>query len=235
MIKWELHRAIGRRLLVVMLGLGLASSSAWAFYNPTAGRWLNRDPIGEPSHEVFFNKDGRRQRSRLAAGRAGPDLYGFVANSPITHADRDGREVFAYCPVCLQPLSPFESHKCPGPPPADKCLKAIAAANAMIGNVSNDERAHCIASCEIAKACGKFGCKCLGDLKEGRDLFVGGVEWVCSWVLPQKAEDWLHDHLQGGNVDDSAVDYAANNYGMDVAARGGDCVRECEKRFGPGP
>lgn len=221
----------------MMIGLlfAILATNAFAYYAPGQGRWLSRDPIGEPGHETLLNNGSKRPRSGRIAERAGPNLYGFVANNPVTYLDRDGREVFSYCPVCLAPLSPFEKHQCKGPPPPDPCSKAIADATAMFGNISNDARAHCVASCEIAKACGKLACKCLGNLKEARDLGMGGVEWVCSWVLPKKAEDWLHDHLQGGSVDDSAADFAANDWGLGIAKDGGDCVKGCEARYGPEP
>jgi hypothetical protein len=77
----------------------------------------------------------------------------------------------------------------------------------MLGNVSNEARAHCIASCKIAKGCGKRIASGLGTLKEARDLSVGGIEWTVSWVIPKSWEEWLHDHIQGGNTDDSAYDF----------------------------
>ena len=49
---------------------GLVEPSAWAFYHPQAGRWLNRDPIGEKG------------------GRA---IYAFVRNAPVTQVDRLGQ------------------------------------------------------------------------------------------------------------------------------------------------
>jgi hypothetical protein len=145
--------------------------------------------------------------------------YEFVRNDPIDSVDKDGRqEVF---PIPLPPQSP--------------CEKAITDTLHDIGNIRNDKRAHCIHSCQIGKACGKWVCNCLGTLKESRDLTMGGVEWTCSWVLTKSAQDWLHDNIQGGNVDDSAGDFAANDWGMSIAKTGGDCVKECEARYGPEP
>lgn len=43
-----------------------AARDAHAFYNPTTGRWLSRDPIGE---------------------RGGPNFYGFVGNDAIRRQD----------------------------------------------------------------------------------------------------------------------------------------------------
>jgi RHS repeat-associated protein len=71
----------------------------WRFYNPGTGRWLNRDPIEEK--------------------RGGPNLCAFVVNNPLTYIDTHGREVYAYCPSCRMPISPFEPkpHVCPPKPP----------------------------------------------------------------------------------------------------------------------
>ncbi len=54
---------------VLSLLVLLASREAQAFYNPSTGRWLSRDPIEE---------------------RGGINLYGFVENSPVDLTDRLG-------------------------------------------------------------------------------------------------------------------------------------------------
>jgi hypothetical protein len=56
-------------LLLLLVGV----FPAQAFYNPTSGRWLSRDPIEE--------KDGA-------------NVHGFAAGNPIGNADRDGRSIF---------------------------------------------------------------------------------------------------------------------------------------------
>jgi len=72
--------------------LQLAAESAWAYYNPHAGRWLSRDPIGE---------------------RGGQHLYGFVANAPPLRFDQWG--LFDGATV---PGSPATGIPKPPPPPA---------------------------------------------------------------------------------------------------------------------
>lgn len=64
-----------RRLQIKMLLLFpaaafLVTHSSLAFYNPSTGRWLNRDSIGE---------------------RGGANLSNFTANPPVSHRDADGR------------------------------------------------------------------------------------------------------------------------------------------------
>ncbi len=46
---------------------------AQAFYNPSTGRWLNRDPAGERTSD-------------------GPNVNAFARNNPIDRFDTDGRE-----------------------------------------------------------------------------------------------------------------------------------------------
>jgi len=56
-------------LTVVLLGI-LLGCKAQAVYNPSTGRWLSRDPIGEPG---------------------GKSLYAFAENNPITRVDQLGQ------------------------------------------------------------------------------------------------------------------------------------------------
>ncbi|MBK7998103.1 MAG: hypothetical protein IPK15_05075 [Verrucomicrobia bacterium] len=59
-------------LLAVTLFLFIAVSPARAFYNPAAGRWLNRDPIEE---------------------KGGKNLCAFAENAPLLKFDPDGKIV----------------------------------------------------------------------------------------------------------------------------------------------
>lgn len=75
-MKWKL---MTRLLLLAGLLTGFAPV-AQAFYNPSTGRWLSRDPIGE---------------------KGGVNLYGFVGNRPSTRVDPDGRQW--YEPLTMAP------------------------------------------------------------------------------------------------------------------------------------
>jgi len=55
-------------ILVILLGVFLRQE-AQAYYNPSTGRWLSRDPIGE---------------------KASANLFGFARGSPISFLDRLG-------------------------------------------------------------------------------------------------------------------------------------------------
>jgi len=79
------------------LCLWLMALTASAFYNPTAGRWLNRDPLGE---------------------YAGPNIYGFVGNDGVQKIDPDGRFIWLFFTGCSarrecdgRPYNP-ETHCC---------------------------------------------------------------------------------------------------------------------------
>jgi hypothetical protein len=186
--------------------------------------WLNRDPLGDEAFLTFVSKGKSMALRRQLRWDGLQPSYVFVRNDPADYHDLLGLNLGI--PTCGYGCIPP-----PDPTPTDPCLAAIKQVKDMLGNVGNDARAHCVGSCMIAKACGKRVCKCLGTLKESRDLVAGGIEWVCSWVLPKSAENFL----QGGNINDSAEDFAANDWGIGIAKDGGDCVKECEARYGTEP
>ena len=72
-------------LLVAILFLGVVHD-ALAFYNPSTGKWLNRDPIEE-------------------AG--GLNLYGMVRNDPVGNVDMLGLKL---SPKCLEILSSLKGN-----------------------------------------------------------------------------------------------------------------------------
>lgn len=65
------------RLLKAFLLLGwvFIAQPIWAFYNPSTGRWLTRDPLGE---------------------RESPSLYCFCANQAIHSFDRQGLDSYTF-------------------------------------------------------------------------------------------------------------------------------------------
>jgi hypothetical protein len=77
-----------RYLLRGALLVLLVSSQAHAFYNPTTGKWLSRDPIEE---------------------RGGVNLYSFAVNNPVCVVDIDGRQ--------YRPWPGHPPYEFPEPPP----------------------------------------------------------------------------------------------------------------------
>ncbi len=61
--------------MLVACVFSFATHEALAFYNPSTGRWLSRDPIAEPG---------------------GSNLYGFVGNNPISFCDVLGKDSITY-------------------------------------------------------------------------------------------------------------------------------------------
>jgi len=57
-------------LLVLALLIATLIQNAQAFYNPSTGRWLNRDPLEEQDC---------------------PNVYAFIHNTPLNKIDSDGR------------------------------------------------------------------------------------------------------------------------------------------------
>lgn len=78
------------RLLAFAL-VPLSTFTASAMYDPSLGRWINRDPLGEPGfHAIRRVAEGKTRPGRLTVGAeliAGPNLYWFVGNRPINVTD----------------------------------------------------------------------------------------------------------------------------------------------------
>lgn len=55
---------------------------AQAFYNPTAGRWISRDPIREEGFQLIRSDDGASKLQQLE-----PSPYLFVSNDPLINFD----------------------------------------------------------------------------------------------------------------------------------------------------
>lgn len=84
--------------------LQFASVVALAYYNPQTGRWLSRDPVGEPGFQLVRGASrashAYNPAPTLPPGRwfsrdpvvesRQPNLYGFVANNPVGHWDKLG-------------------------------------------------------------------------------------------------------------------------------------------------
>jgi hypothetical protein len=84
------HKTQHALFLAVLLAL---VSTAHAFYDPTTGRWLNRDPLGE---EAFLQKELRgtsfEEQERLQS-ESFKHPYRFVDNVPLNKLDPFGLAV----------------------------------------------------------------------------------------------------------------------------------------------
>jgi hypothetical protein len=93
-----------KKTLLLLTALTLWSAiQVSAFYNPSTGRWLSRDPIEE---------------------KGGLNLYGFVTNDPVCKYDILGRAAGNPCGS-----EPFKCMTCMAwaeARPNDACMKAVA-------------------------------------------------------------------------------------------------------------
>lgn len=101
-------RTIRQNMLsaVALIICMLTAQSAFAYYNPSTGRWLSRDPIGEPGFQALQIVQGNSQVGPVPVARqssrwvsrspigenGGKNLYGFVSNSPVSLVDSLGLE-----------------------------------------------------------------------------------------------------------------------------------------------
>lgn len=84
-------------MLALLLGLLLARDGQ-AFYNPSTGRWLSRDPVGEPAFlQQIAIRVLPKSQVRVKLERHLP-LYTFVRNDPVGRMDVLGLE--ARCGKC---------------------------------------------------------------------------------------------------------------------------------------
>lgn len=99
----KLKIAIGSALFVALW----TAQTALAWYDPSTGRWLTRDPIGEPGFEALRRVQAVPQPTSGVAtapgrwihrDRAGNEnRYLFVGNNPVNHIDPLGLLKFEGC------------------------------------------------------------------------------------------------------------------------------------------
>jgi RHS repeat-associated protein len=198
-----------------------AAQTAWCFYNPSTGRWLSRDSIGESGAEKLLFK---ASPSRTPLGRyaellpEGPNLYGFVHNNPISFVDVDGRAVSAAVIAALAIMAAVEACALP---------QYNAAFNRYLD--SGDKFKHCWVSCRISKSCGGLITELAGLGKEIRDR---AVAVYCDYYPDSEI-------CKGGHGDfwDSIGDLKANQqcigweslvFGAPGGWVGALCRRSCE-------
>jgi hypothetical protein len=95
-------------LLVVML-----VQNAQAFYNPSTGRWLSRDPIGEENFfQSYVQKVSKAELEKWRLASLKPH-YNFVHNNPANVVDTEGLFWWPppiYFPILEDPPDPKKTH-----------------------------------------------------------------------------------------------------------------------------
>lgn len=96
----------GKKSILVVLFVLLTAQIAAAYYCPSTGRWLSRDPLGEPGFETLraasivpkvgdsiSTAPARWIQRDISSSKKEPNRYALVANRPITAIDFLGLEV----------------------------------------------------------------------------------------------------------------------------------------------
>ncbi|MCK5175981.1 MAG: hypothetical protein KAR47_21480 [Planctomycetes bacterium] len=160
-------------LLVPIFILLISTTSAFAYYNPQAGRFMQRDPLGiDPA-------GGRTNRFR--PGRQytdGMDLYEYVGSQPSNKIDPYGLSLIDMIDKIKKVLK-LAGIGPPGGGIAADCAimitkMAVVAVWPGEGGIDSDSYAHCYFSCRLGQECGLAGSAALGALKEIFDLIGGG-------------------------------------------------------------
>ena len=194
------------------------------YYSPELGRFVGRDPLGTALDVNYMNK----KNMLFAALNYSWGMNLYRAYFAPNYTDPSGRGLQEIINAISAAIDAYNA--------AMDCIGAINDAFDQLGAISNDALAHCVASCNISNNCGATIADTLGTIKEARDLFIGGVEWTLSWVIPESWENWISDTLQGGSFQNSVDDFYANFTGLSCSADGGDnCQCCCEKQFGTEP
>lgn len=117
-------RTIKQKLIgaVVLFVAVVTAQSVFAYYNPSTGRFLSRDPAGEPGFQALQIAQGVSQvpiaqqssrwisRDSVNPGESNP--YRYVLNNPVDYLDPDGRDTWVPYPY------PGHWVSDPQPPPA---------------------------------------------------------------------------------------------------------------------
>jgi uncharacterized protein RhaS with RHS repeats len=94
-----MKRMIQRTIYALLLGVALLTSqTVFAYYNPATGRFLSRDPVGEPGFQALQMAQGATQvgavpvaeQSSKSLNRGPKDnanTYRFVYNNPVNNID----------------------------------------------------------------------------------------------------------------------------------------------------
>ena len=86
----KMNRTFVTTVVVLIVTL---SQRAQAFYNPSTGRWLSRDPIEEPAHQYFNGSIGGPDDGELDEAAVQANAYPLVMNNPVVFVDPLGDEV----------------------------------------------------------------------------------------------------------------------------------------------
>ena len=208
---------IREKLVLCLFILLISTTSAFAYYNPEAGRFMQRDPLGiDPAGE---------RTNRFRPGRQYTDgacLYQYVGNNPTNGRDPVG--LFVMHPICCKfkqgVCDEYQQRLCScgsGTQVSDSdcncLLRARKVRQETIDDVESlnpplpgwvngpaDAVRHCLTSCRLTQNLGALCARIAGDVHE-----------------------WWHGDEQ--TPEEEAMDKHNNAVGRDC---GGDCKTTCE-------
>ena len=142
-------------------------SFLYRFYNPVTGCWLNRDPAEE---------------------KGGENLYCYCCNNALSSFDVQGEVSLSDLKNIMSRLANIRKHLDEVLSSMTECFKVVRSwypKNAR-DSETDDKYRHCVASCEIANACGDKISIALGLTKEMRDLALAAV-WKADGEIEERA------------------------------------------------
>ena len=208
---YNTHDVIGMKcLLIVLVAL---PSCAFGFYNPSIGRWQTPDPIEE---------------------EGGKNLYAFCGNNAVTDADVLGLISPAEIKRKLSRIRELEIRLRGLISRMGNCLRMVNSwrPGGKKDSEANDKYRHCLASCEIAGACGDDLSKVLGLAKELRDISFS-LPQNFAGIFSETAEMKIDSMLNGDSFADSLEDLTADALGVDLKNVKGGCACACRQYYQP--
>jgi hypothetical protein len=95
----KLYQQISKLTFLLAL-LALTAEPISAFYDPSGGRWINRDPLVDTGFALLHGFSGIPLTD-------GPNLYAFIQNSPTLHYDLFGLASCTYSCVRTITIAPI--------------------------------------------------------------------------------------------------------------------------------
>jgi hypothetical protein len=209
--------------IIVVLFVLLTAQIASAYYCPSTGRWLSRDPIGEPGFQALHMASVVPRSPQLApirwiyrdaiSGHSRINLYVFVLNEPVRRVDLLGLYVsgatFREKASCICSCGYTKCKK-----GAELAQQALAEAAKRypnsLHNGDGDAFRHCYWSCEMARAIGLDCAKIIGDNHEAAG------------------------NRNGQPPAEYNMDFNNNSVGRGLASSSGDCGDLCKKALDGG-
>ena len=138
----------------------------YRYYDPSAGRWLNRDPINELGFKLLARSGGGFNRSEEE------NLFRFVSNNPVNGFDPDGRSLM----FPTGDLLAGAAENCCNLLSGRRTRNQAVERGVRIGDTTYGGNAylHCVAACRANKSC--TGAKRFWDGRETPGTLDGDMD-----------------------------------------------------------